>query len=190
MAAVSAPPSFLSVSSTPASAPIDYEALKGSVLEYKYKAPDDGKFIITLSIASHPIYSFSNYETTTADPELYTISSLDFGEAVAGQTKTFQLPVFNFGAGAVSGIVIGTDTQFELLSGSNYSAQSESPDFVNISFTPSAEEEYSNVVFLTGSGGSAQVELKGIGVPEIGMVFSILYSVIVIFIFRGRKSLN
>jgi len=173
--------------SVPALAPIDYEAKKGSVLEYEYKAPDNGEFIFTLSSASHPIYSFSNYETATAEPEIYTLDLLDFGEVAAGQTKTFKLPIFNFGAGTVSGIVTGADSQFEFLNGSNYFAKSESPDFLNISFTPEFEEEYSNIVFLTGSGGTMQVELKGLGVPEGGIVFSILFSVFSIFIFRKRK---
>ena len=154
--------------SAPGLAPVElYGAGTGTVVEYQYKVPDDGKFAFTLSNCGFPMYSFSNYElTNNIPPKLETITLLDFGEVVAGQTKTFKLPVFNFGAGTVSGIVTGADAQFNFLSGSNYFAKSESPDFVNISFSPPFEEEYSNTVFLTGSGGSTQVELKGIGVPE------------------------
>ena len=159
----------------------------GVVFEYKYKASDEGKFTFILSNVNHPFFSFSNYKTATPEPDLFTIDSLDFGDVAVGDAVTFQLPVFNLGAGIVSGIVTGADAQFELLSGSNYSAQSESPDFLNISFTPVAEEDYSNVVFLAGSGGSAEVELKGIGVPEPISVIGNLLSVIGIFIFARRK---
>ena len=172
--------------SAPGLAPVElYGVGTGTVFEYRYKVPANGKFIFTLSNCGFPIYSFSNYElTNNIPPKLETLSSLNFGETVAGQTKTFKLPVFNLGAGTVSGIVTGADSQFEFLNGSTYSAQSESPDFVNISFTPSFEEKYSNTIYLTGSGGSTEIELKGIGVPEPISVIGYLLSIICIFILR------
>jgi len=158
----------------------------GLIFEYKYKASDEGKFTFTLSKVQHPIFSFSNYETTTPYPNLFTIDSLDFGEVVQGETKTFQLPVFNFGAGIVSGNVNEISAPFSFSGSSNYSAQPESPDFVNITFAPTGEDYFSNTVSLIGSGGSMEVELKGIGVPEPILVIGYLLSVIGIFL-ASRK---
>ena len=165
--------------------PCKYGSGTGTVFEYKYIVPKNGKLDFTLSSCGLPLYSFCNYQITNEIlPKIYSLDSLDFGDVVAGQTLTFKLPIFNFGAGTVSGIVTGADAQFELLSGENYSANSESPDFLNISFTPPFEEEYSNTVYLTGAGGNTQIELKGLGVPEPISVIGYLLSVIGIFILR------
>ena len=153
----------------------------GLIFEYKYKADDNGEFIFTISKVQHPLFSFCNYETTTPEPNLFTIDSLDFGEVVQGESKTFQLPAFNFGAGIVSGVIDGITSPFGFLGVSNYFAQPESPDFVSITFSPLAEGEYSNTVSLIGSGGNVEIELKGIGVPECGLIFSILFSVFCIW---------
>jgi len=156
---------------------IDFSAFAagdGITFDYTYIAPDNGVFNIAFGPSLVTIGAFSNYELTASDPKLETISALDFGEVVQGESTTFQLPVFNLGAGTVSGEISGILSPFSLASGSNYSAQSESPDFVSITFAPLADGDFSNVVSLVGSGGSSQVELKGIGVPEGGIVFSIL----------------
>ncbi len=170
-------------------APVElYGAGTGTVFEYRYKVPENGKLDFTLSNCGLPMYSFSNFKLTNEIlPKLESLDLIDFGEVVAGQTITFKLPIFNFGAGTVSGIVTGADAQFELLSGKNYSAKSESPDFLNISFTPPFEEQYSNTVYLTGTGGNLQIELKGLGVPEPISVIGYLLFVIGIFIFRKKK---
>ena len=169
-------------------APVElYGAGTGTVFEYLYKVPENGKLNFTLSNCGLPMYSFSNFELTNAIlPKLESLDLIDFGDVVAGQTITFKLPIFNFGAGTVSGIVSGADAQFQFLSGSNYFAQSESPDFLNISFTPPFEEEYSNTVYLTGSGGNELIELKGIGVPE-PFLFIIYHLLILIYCFEKRK---
>ena len=144
----------------------------GLIFEYKYKAAEDGTFSFTISKVQHPLFSFCNYETTTPEPNLFTIDSLDFGEVVQGETKTFQLPVFNFGAGIVSGNVNGISAPFSFSGGSDYSAQPESPDFVNITFAPTGEDYFSNTVSLIGSGGNKEVLLTGVGVPEpLGLFF-------------------
>jgi len=166
-----------------------FAAGDGMTIDYTYVAPDNGIFNLVLGpIAGGTIAAFSNYElTNNIAPVLETIDLLDFGELIAGETKTFQLPVFNVGAGTVSGEVSGILSPFSLSGGSNYSAKSESPDFVSISFTPTAEEDYTNIIFLIGSGGSTQVELKGHGVPEPISVIGYLLSVFGIFIFAKRK---
>jgi hypothetical protein len=158
----------------------------GLIFEYKYKASDNGTFSFTISKVQHPLFSFCNYETTTPAPNLFTIDSLDFGEVVQGETKTLQLPAFNFGAGIVSGNINGIIAPFGFSTGSNYFAQPESPDFVKVTFAPLAEGEYSNTVSLIGIGGNREVELKGIAIPEpcylIFMIFQLLF-----FSYRIRK---
>jgi len=160
-----------------------FAAGDGITFDYTYIAPDTGVFKIALGPwIGGTIAAFSNYELTASDPQLETINALDFGEVVAGESKTFQLPVFNLGAGTVSGQVSGISSPFSLNSGSDYSAQSESPDFVNITFAPLSIGDYSNVVSLAGSGGSAQVELKGTAIPEPVFVISYLLSAIGLFL--------
>jgi len=78
-------------------------------------------------------------------------------------------------------VIDGITSPFGFLGVSNYFAQPESPDFVSITFSPLAEGEYSNTVSLIGSGGNVEIELKGIGVPECGLVFSILFPVFCIW---------
>ncbi len=172
----------------PVLAPIDVLGHQGEgvIFEYKYKASENGTFSFTLSVVQHPIFSFSNYETAIPDPNLFTINSLDFGEVFQGESKTFLLPVFNFGAGIVSGNVDGITAPFSFPEGSNYSAKSESPDFVNITFAPTSEDYFSNTVLLIGNDGSVQIELKGIGVPEPILVIGYLLSIFAIF-FARRK---
>ncbi len=156
----------------------------GCVVEYNYKAPDNGKFILTLTDAQHPVYAFSNFEKTSADPKISTINLLDFGEVVAGQSKTVYLPIFNIGAGIVSGEISGISSSFSFSDGSNYSAQSESPDFINIEFAPLVEGDFSNTVTLDGSGGSEKVELKGTGIPEPVFISFLLSAVGLFFVYR------
>ena len=138
----------------------------GGVIEYKYLAPENGKLKIVVSPA-RTISAFSNYEITNSiAPVLETINELDFGEVVQGESKTYLLPVFNLTAGIVSGEFSGISEPFSFSDNSNYFAKPESPDFVNITFSPPVDGDFSNIVSLTGSGGSAQVELKGTAVPE------------------------
>ena len=111
---------------------------------------------------------------------------MDFGEILQGESKTFQLPIFNFGAGIVSGNVNGITAPFSFSTGSDYFAIPKSPNFVNITFAPTGEDYFSNTVSLIGSGGSIEVELKGIGVPEPILVICYLFSVFAIF-FARRK---
>ena len=157
----------------------------GAIIEYKYQAPENGIFNVVLSPVK-TISAFSNYEIGISEPIIETINSLDFGEVLQGESKTFQLPVFNFGAGIVSGNVNGISAPFSFSTGSDYFAIPKSPDFVNITFSPTGEDYFSNSVSLIGSGGNAEIELKGLGVPEPGIVFSILFSVFCIF-FAKRK---
>jgi len=151
-----------------------FEQYTGAVIQYEYKAPADGKFIFTISDWPHPVFAFSNYETGIPEPEIEVVNSLDFGEIVLGNPKTLQFPVFNTGAGTVSGEFSGIIAPFSLNAGSNYYAVHESPDFIYITFDPLADGDFSNIVFLTGNGGNAQIELKGTAVPEGGIIFSMI----------------
>ncbi|MCK4982059.1 MAG: hypothetical protein KAS17_03995, partial [Victivallaceae bacterium] len=160
----------------------------GVLIEYTYIAPDNGVFNIVLSpTPGGTITAFSNYELTAPDPVIETIDLLDFSELVAGETKTMQLPVFNVGAGTVSGEVSGIIAPFSLLSGSDYFAQSESPDFVNITYSPLIEGDFSTVVSLIGSGGNAQVTLLGTAVPEGGLLFALYNLLFIICYFRFKR---
>jgi len=160
----------------------------GITFDYTYVAPDNGVFNIALGPwVGGTIAAFSNYEITNAiAPVLATIDSLEFGEIVQGESITFQLPVFNIGAGIVSGEINGIAAPFSLASGSNYSAQSESPDFVSVTFAPTGEDYYSNSVSFVGSGGTAEVVLKGTGIPE-PLSFIIYCLSFAIYYFARRK---
>ena len=157
----------------------------GGIIEYKYLAPADGKFRIVVSPA-RTISAFSNYEITNKiAPILKTIDSLDFGEIVQGESKTLLLPVFNLTAGIVSGVFNGLSAPFSFSTVSNYFAKPESPDFVNITFSPLVDGDFSNIVSLTGSGGSTPVELKGAAIPEPCYLLFIIYQLL--FINYRRK---
>ena len=159
----------------------------GITMDYTYIAPDNGIFKIAFGPAMVTIGAFSNYEiTNNIPPVLATIDSLDFGEIVQGESLTFQLPVFNIGKGIVSGEISGITAPFSLASGSNYTAQSESPDFVSVTFAPIGDDDYSNSVSFVGSGGTSEVVLKGTGIPE-PLSLIIYYLSFVIFYFVRRK---
>ena len=160
----------------------------GITFDYTYVAPDNGIFNISLGPwVGGTIAAFSNYEITNKiAPILETIDSLDFGEIVLEESITFQLPIFNIGAGIVSGEINDITAPFSFSGISNYFAQSETPDFVSITFTPTGEGYYSNTVSLIGIGGNAEVELKGVGIPE-PFLFTIYYLSFIIYCLKRRK---
>ena len=86
----------------------------------------------------------------------------------------------------MSGTISGIAAPFSL--GTNYYfAVAGTNDNVSVTFDPLEERNYTNTITLTGSGGSADVMLLGTGVPEPGIVFSILFLVFSIFSAIRRK---
>ena len=164
-----------------------FAAGDGVTIDYTYVAPDNGTFKIAFGPSMVTIGAFSNYEiTNNISPVLATIDSLDFGEIITGESITFQLPIFNIGKGTVAGNINGIADPFSFSASSNYSAQSESPGFVSITFAPTGEDYFSNSVSLVGSGGTAEIVLKGIGIPE-PFSFIICYLFFGIYYFMRRK---
>ena len=157
----------------------------GGIIEYKYLAPENGKFKIVVSPAK-TISAFSNYEITNSIiPILESINELNFGEIVQGESKTLLLPIFNLGGETVSGVFSNSSAPFSFPDGSNYFAMPESPDFVNITFAPFTDGNFSNTITLSGCGGSAQVELKGTAIPE-PFLFINCYLLFIIYYLRKR----
>ncbi len=167
---------------------------KGQIIEYEYTAGSDGTFTIILTpepAQDYFVYGFSSYLKEIAVPEIDVVEFLDFGEVSIIETKSMNLDIFNVGGGIVSGTVsFATVDGIFSVSTNDYYAEAKSSDTIEVTFEPFEEIDYSNTIYLTGSGtnGVVEVLLTGTGVPEMGIVFSILYSVIGIFIFRGRKS--
>ena len=156
-----------------------YGTGNGLIMQYDYIALADGTFtLISLPPvdASFHVSGFSNEETAKAEPQLDVDRHLYFGEVVVGNSKTVPLDIRNIGGGVVAGTISGAAPEFSLTN--IYYATALTSDIINVVFTPTSDGNYTNVITLSGSGGSAEVELKGTGVPEPISVIGNLLSVI------------
>ena len=145
---------------------------KGQIIEYEYTAGSDGTFTIIITpepAQDYFVYGFSSYLKEISDPEISVVNFLDFGEVAVSKTKSMNLDIFNVGGGIVSGSVsFATIDSFFTVSTNYYYATKESMDTINVMFQPDEEIDYSNTLYLTGSGtnGIVEVLLTGTGVPE------------------------
>jgi len=139
----------------------------GIIVQYSYVANANGEFTLAISPpgnGSFHISGFCSEETDVVPANISVPDAIDFGELVSGDTRVLQLNVMNLGDNIVSGSISGISTPFSMAN--SYYATAATTDVINITFSPSAEENYSKTITLTGSGGNAQVLLTGTGVPE------------------------
>jgi len=142
------------------------------ILQYDYVASADGTFTIVAlpnTDSSFHISAFSNEETAQAEPKLNADEYIYFDEVVIGNSKTMPLEIRNLGGGVVSGTITGVLPEFILTN--SYYATALTSDIINVEFIPTTEESYTNVITLSGSGGSAEVTLIGSGIPEPGILW-------------------
>jgi len=159
---------------------------KCQIIEYEFTAGNDGTFTIIFTpkpAQDYFLYGFSSYMKEVEQPKISVPSYLDFGETgFDGESKT--LDVFNFGGGIVSGEVrFATVDAFFSIDKSGYSAAAGLFDTIEVTFTPDDYIDYTNYLYLTGSGtnGVVEVMLTGTGVPEGGILLSLLFSVFCIW---------
>ena len=144
----------------------------GIIVRYGYVADGNGECTIVISpviSAGWHLSGFYSEEIAEVPATISVADKLDFGEVVAGIPTTLQLEVMNMGAGVVSGSISGIVAPFSMAD--SYFAISAASDIINVTFNPSGEEIYSETITLSGSGGDAQVELTGTGVPEPGILW-------------------
>jgi len=148
-----------------------YGPNNGIIIQYDYIADANGKFAVTampeLDNLRFFICGFANIETGTSDPQLYVDNMLAFGETVL---DTLPLEIANIGGGIVTGTISGIESPFSL-STNWYYAVSGTNAGVFVTFSPIEERDYTNVITLTGSGGSAEVTLTASGIPEPVMLW-------------------
>jgi len=139
----------------------------GIIVRYGYVADKNGKATIVISTTGNAgwhISGFYSEEIAAPAAQIRVADEIDFGEVVVGIPTTLPLEIMNIGAGVVSGSISGISAPFSLAN--SYWATAPTSDVIDVTFNPSAEEEYSQTNTLSGSGGSAQVILTGTGVPE------------------------
>ena len=157
----------------------------GIIVRYSYVADKDGKATIVISTTGNSGWHLSGFYSEEISAPVAKISvadKIDFGEVVVGIPTTLQLEVMNTGSGIVSGAISGISAPFSLAD--SYWATAATADVINLTFNPTGEGVSSQTITLSGNGGNAQVELTGTGVPEPGIVFSILFSVFCLFFSR------
>ena len=148
-----------------------YGSLNGIIIQYDYIADEDGNF----SIAAVPemshlrffICGFANRETGVSEPQLYVDNLLAFGET---PLKTLPLEIANIGGGIVDGTISGILSPFSLATNLYYAVPGTN-DSISVTFSPTEERDYTNIITLTGNGGTAEVTLIGSGIPEPGIIW-------------------
>jgi len=153
----------------------------GIIVQYSYIANANGELSFVISppnSGSFHISGFCNETIADVNAKINVPNAIDFGELVSGGSRTLQLDVMNLGAGIVSGSISGISSPFSL--DNSYFATAATTDVINISFSPLAEENYSETITLTGVGGNAQVILTGAGIPE-PCLFIIYYLSFIIY---------
>ncbi|RLD09472.1 MAG: hypothetical protein DRI44_08405 [Chlamydiae bacterium] len=158
----------------------------GLILQYNYVASANGTFTLVALPAtdlSFHIAAFSSEETAQAVPKLNIDKYVYFGEVPVGNSKTMPLEVRNSGGGNVSGTITGISSAFILTN--SYYATALTSDIINVEFTPINDMNYTNVITLSGSGGSAEVKLIGSGIPEPIGIF-IIYNLLFIIYYRRK----
>jgi hypothetical protein len=159
----------------------------GIIVRYTYVADGNGEATIALSPAVSAGWHLSGFyseEISAPVAQMNVAGKLDFGDVAVGIPATLQLEVMNIGAGVVSGSISGISAPFSLVD--SYFATSATSDIIDVTFSPTSEGEFSQTIALSGSGGSADVLLTGIGVPE-PFLFIIYYLSFIIYYFKMRK---
>jgi hypothetical protein len=150
-----------------------YGELNGIIVQCDYIADSNGKFVIAATPDNGDIRfficGFANTETGTQNPKIDVDNMLSFGET---SLKTLPLEIANIGGGVVDGTITGITQPFSL-STNNYYAVAGSNDSISVTFTSSEERDYTNIITLTGNGGTAEVTLIGSGIPEPGIIWII-----------------
>jgi hypothetical protein len=98
---------------------------------------------------------------------------LDFGDVMIDDTVTNSYSLHNHGPAIIAGSVTNVMTPFTLISGSPYILNPGGSGHVIISFSPTEETGYTNMICFSGGGGRTAI-LYGTGVPEPAGVFLVL----------------
>ncbi len=162
-----------------------YGQNNGIIIQYDYIADKNGRF----TVAAVPeiehlrffICGFANIETGVQVPKLDVDSMLCFG--LSG-LQTLPLGIANIGGGIVDGTISGLEDPFSLSSNSYFAVPGTNSD-VSVTFSPTDERDYTNVITLTGNGGTAEVTLTGSGIPEPCLF--IIYNLLFIIYYLKRK---
>ena len=141
----------------------------GMIIQIDYVAGENGKFVVMASPENFDnrffLCGLANIETAASEPVINVDCSLDFGEIVIAGSEILPIVIRNTGGGEVDGTISGYASPFSLAT-SSYLAVPATNDSVSITFEPDEGIAYTNVITLTGNGGTAQVTLYGTGVPE------------------------
>jgi len=146
----------------------------GIIVEYDYIASANGTFTLAISPeikdtrGGFHLSAFANEERWAPGPLLSVDSFFDLGGVVPGSGgKTLPLEIANLGGGEVSGTISGIDPSGPFTIETNYySVVFGTNDNISVTFDPIEEKDYTNIITLTGTGGTAEVMLLGTGVPE------------------------
>jgi len=88
-----------------------------------------------------------------------------FGEVANGGSKALPMEIANIGGGIVAGTISGISAPFSLAT-NDYYAVPGTNDSISVTFSPIELRDYTNIITLTGSGGTVEVTLFGSGIPE------------------------
>jgi len=146
----------------------------GMIIQIDYVADENGKIIVMASPEDFDnrffLCGLANIETAASEPEINVDCSLDFSEVVIAGNKSLPIEIRNIGGGEVDGTVSGYAAPFSLATNSYYAVPATN-DSISVTFSPDEGIAYTNVITLTGNGGTAQVTLYGTGVPEPGIIW-------------------
>ena len=156
-----------------------YGQLNGIIVQYDYIADANGQF----TVAATPVIDsfrfficgFANIETGTQNPQIDVDNMIAFGETAL---KTLPLEIANSGGGTVEGTISGILPPFSTAT-NDYYAVPGTNDSISVTFSPTDENDYTNVITLTGSGGTVEVTLIGSGIPEpcLFIIYSLLFMI-------------
>jgi len=165
-----------------------YGQLNGMIIQYDYIANENGKFTVAAVPGIHDdlrffICGFANEETGVQPPQIDVDSMLDFGEDVSSPIS-LPLVIANIGGGVVDGTITGISEPFSLATNVYYAVPGTN-DTIYVTFSPTEERAYTNVITLTGNGGTAEVTLTGTGIPE-PCLFIIYYLLFIIYYLKRK----
>jgi len=145
-----------------------YGQLNGIIIQYDYIADENGKFAVAATPDNGDIRfficGFANEETGTQSPQIDVDNMLAFGEDIESP-KSLPLEIANIGGGVVDGTITGISAPFSLATNAYYAVPGTN-DTISVTFSPTEERAFTNVITLTGNGGTAEVTLTGSGIPE------------------------
>ncbi len=165
----------------------EYGEGNGIIVQFDYIASKQGSFTLSINgteVDAWHISGFANLETGTTPPKLDVDSMLCFDEVAPGGNKTLSLGIANIGGGIVDGTISGLENPFSV-SDNSYLAVPGTNSNVSVTFSPTEERNYINVITLTGNGGTTEVTLTGSGIPEPCLF--IIYNLLFIIYYLKRK---